>query len=145
MRFHILILCAVLGASATSDARAMKSWSYAEMVEKSDIVVIASVGKTTLTVSNEAIPNMGITGTRIATEATIVATLKGKPPKAITLHLIAMKGSAMPANGPNLIVFDSRPGVQYLMFLVKDKDGEYVPVTGQTDPVFSIEPLRARP
>jgi hypothetical protein len=39
------------------------------------------------------------------------------------------------ANGPNLIKF-SREHPPFLLFLVKERDGRYAPVTGQEDPAL---------
>ena len=49
--------------------------------------------------------------------------------------------SKLPRNGPNLLSFDPTAHKQYLMFLVKAKDGAYTPVSGQTDANWSVEPL----
>jgi hypothetical protein len=140
-----LVFAAVLGWSSVSDARASKSWSYAELFDKADVVVIASPGKTTITRTTQKIPNMSIEGWRVGTELNVVAVLKGKAPKAITLHHITLKDGGMMPNGPGLVRFDPKADTQYLMFLVKDTDGEYIAVSGQTDPAYSLEPVRARP
>ena len=45
-------------------------------------------------------------------------------------------------NGPGLVTFDPKDRKQYLMFLTRDRDGEYIAVSGQTDPDQSVEALR---
>ena len=48
-------------------------------------------------------------------------------------------------NGPMLVWFQPSKKERYLLFLKRSEDGLYVPVNGQTDPVFSIRSLGTSP
>jgi len=39
-------------------------------------------------------------------------------------------------NGPSLASFDAKEHTRYLLFLHREADGRYSPVSGQTDPAF---------
>ena len=42
-------------------------------------------------------------------------------------------------NGPNLASFDPKQNARFLLFLHRETDGRYSPVSGQTDPtLFSV-------
>jgi hypothetical protein len=47
-------------------------------------------------------------------------------------------------NGPELLSFESKGSTLYLLFLVRERDGRYAPVTGQTDPaLYSVIRLQS--
>jgi hypothetical protein len=69
---------------------------------------------------------------------------KGKKARDIVLRHYREASSQLSINGPGLVAFDPTAGTQYLMFLVREKDGRYAAVSGQTDPDMAIEPLALR-
>src|SRR2546425_9191479 len=46
--------------------------------------------------------------------------------------------SAPMRNGPSLLEFGGRIDELFLLYLVKEPDGRFAPITGQTDPAFSV-------
>ena len=68
--------------------------------------------------------------------------MKGTAGDNILLRHYKEASSGISKNGPGLVSFDPKDGKQYLMFLVREKDGRYVAVSGQTDPDLSIEALQ---
>ena len=104
-----------------AEARLVSMPSYQEMLAKSDLVVIANPITTTAdTREHSFLPNIW------------------------RQEKNGEKNSEL--NGPILVYFDpSRPsgrGSSYLLFLVREPDGRYSPVGGQTDPgLGSISPI----
>ncbi|HWB01778.1 MAG TPA: hypothetical protein VG796_02060 [Verrucomicrobiales bacterium] len=123
----------------TAAARLMRSWSKQELLDKSDLVVIAVPVSSTDTkepVSLPGTPHALATG--VKTKFTVSQILKGPEDlKEFTLH------HARPAdppgitiNGPSLVSFDGAKKQSFLLYLVREEDGSYAPVSGQTDPSF---------
>jgi hypothetical protein len=146
MRILGLILMMVL-ATGTAGARGMRSWTYRELVDAADVVAIVMPTKTKQRPEKAPLPDMpSVTAQRIETEFAIVAVLKGTPAdtKKLLLHHYADTRTGGIANGPLLVAFEPKDKPQYLVFLKKGSDGQYVAVTGQTDPMFSFEKLQQR-
>lgn len=162
-RTPALQLCALalaLAAAAPADARISRAWNYDDLHDAADLVVIAYATKTTVRPEQAELPNIyqtkpngttgPVMGQRVETELQVRAVLKGKPldakgkkSKLILLHHYAEVAGAGPVlDGPMLISFDPKAKTQYLMFLDRGPDGQYVAVSGQTDPWYSIDALR---
>lgn len=125
------------------------------MFDKSDLVVIATFVSTKNTDERSTLRDLShpVKVIGVATEFETYLVLKG--PKNITrfrLHHYRFQNTddALWVNAPQLIRLPTPPhdGVQYaghetfLMFLIKEPDGRYAPVTGQTDPAtFSVRDL----
>lgn len=142
-----------------AEARLVSILSYQEMLAKSDLVVIANPTTTTVDTSEHSfLPNIwrqGKNGEKnriesigVETVFTVCAVLKGDTVlKQFTLH--HYREAQIPSsevNGPGLVYFDpsdpSGRGSSYLLFLVRESDGRYAPVGGQTDPSLgSIIPI----
>ena len=146
MRTLAVILVIALGLGVAS-ARGMRSWSYKELVEASDVIAIITPSKTLLRKEKAPLPDMtGVEGQRVETEFTVVVMLKGSltDPKHLLLHHYKDIRTGGIANGPLLVAFDPKEKFQYLAFLKKGADGQYTAVTGQTDPWFSYEKLQTK-
>lgn len=120
------------------EARLTKSWTYKEMFDKSDLVVIAKFISTKDTNEHTTLqdltPPINVAG--VVTEFKSSLILKGaRDITTFQLHhyRLQSKDDLMIENGPALIRFAARHST-YLLFLTKKEDGRYVPVTGQTDP-----------
>ena len=145
-RFFAVAGLFLLGICGLAGARLAKSWSYQEMFDKSDVVVIATVAATNDT--PEHIPLPGFTSQPVIgveTKWTVSAVLKGGPMKELVLHHYRVNGFDAP-NGPNLVSFvltANPPGAQrsYILFLVREADGRYAPVVGQIDPYQAVRVL----
>ena len=150
----VLIASAILvcATPSQSDARAMMALSYQEMLEKSDLVVVATAkSKTDDTEEQAYLPNISsqdengnqsrIESIGVETVFAVAAVLKGdKTTKEFTLHHYRLgRTGTVEVNGPLLVFFDPSDTSQmnsYLLFLVREPDGRYAPTGGQTDPGF---------
>jgi hypothetical protein len=134
----ILGLFLVLTTVGTSSARITASWTYQQMYEKADLVVIAYGVSTRDTAErmtlNDLEPHVPVIG--VVSEFKTSLVLKG-PRDIGTFQLhhyrFASAHDQLAANSPDLIRL-SEAYLPFLMFLVKEADGRYAPVTGQTDP-----------
>lgn len=113
------------------------------MNDQADLVVIAKPVITTNTTEKATLPgispNIPVIGNETRFEVRLV--LKGdKNLKTIVLHHYQLANPNQPLlNGPMLAEFDPKQHYSFLLFLRRDTDGRYSPVTGQTDPaLFSI-------
>ena len=145
--------------ASVAEAREIRRWPYDQLWTAADIVVIAVPVSTRDRKETMPLPGARqvvakgkgapVVGQRMETVFRVVVTLKGKPVdakgRAVTrfpLHHYAVSGPIL--DGPTLVTFDLRAKKQYLMFLKAGEDGQYVAVSGQTDPWFSVEELRER-
>lgn len=140
-----------------SPARGMIVLSYQQMLEKSDVVVIATpMSKTTDTKEQAFLPNIWrqdkdgkqskIESIGVETVFSVSALLKGGATiKQITLHHYREAQISAELDGPSLVSFDPSDMSKrssYLLFLVREPDGRFAPVGGQTDPGYkAISPL----
>ncbi len=120
--------------------------TYQEMFDKADLVVIAMAGDTKDTNERaKLLKDIEVIG--VETEFTTRLTLKGpKEIRNFQLHHYRTPDDVFVTNGPHLVSIHLPPGrhPDFLMFLIKEKDGRYAPVTGQTDPAsFSVLELKS--
>lgn len=150
MKFLKVTLLVVLGltcAATQSQSRITIEQSYQELLERSDLVVIATpTTKTTDTKEVTYFPDMlhvDAEGRRTRVQATGVETrlecfaiLKGNSElKHIVLHHYRETSPPrVEADGPLLVSFDPSDQTNYLIFLVRERDGRFAPTGGQTDP-----------
>ena len=126
----------------------MSGWTYQDMLDKSDLVVIAEPTATKQTAEAMILPGISpdihVVGVETAFE--VSATLKGsKETKTLLLHhyRFADPSESKLLGAPDLAVFDPKTKQCFLLFLVRESDGRYAPVTGQTDPAdFSVLELK---
>jgi hypothetical protein len=146
----LLVTACLLVSTDVVVARAVRPWSYQELLEQSDLVVIASPAATNDT--KELVDFPGFAGQRaigVETRFTVSAVLKGdKALRDFVLHHYrpGSDGVIVP-NGPTFLSFvpvEPPPAIQrtYVLFLLREADGRYAPVVGQTDPGLAIRELR---
>lgn len=142
-----LILVLMFSAPRVMDARIVKPWTYQEMFDKADLVVIAEVLSTKDTEERSALqdlePHVDVIG--IVTDFKSRLTLKGSQNvKTFQLHHYRFQSEddKLAANSPDLVELSGQRQV-FLLFLVKERNGRYAPVTGQTDPAsFAVLELK---
>lgn len=142
-----ILLILMFSASGVMDARIVKPWTYQEMFGKADLVVVAEVLSTKDTGERSALqdlePHVDVIG--IVTEFKSRLILKGSQNvKAFQLHHYRFQSEddKLTADGPDLVELSGQHQV-FLLFLVKERDGRYAPVTGQTDPAsFAVLELK---
>jgi hypothetical protein len=136
-------------------ARAVRIWPYQELLAKSDLVVLATPTATNDT--NEHIDLPGFAGEHVIgveTKFTVSAVLKGdKAIKDFVIHHYRTtygQNIAHVPNGPTFVSFDpvANPTIAprtFILFLIRETDGRYAPVVGQTDPGGAVRELRSLP
>ncbi len=157
---NLMMAFALLGgAPGLAQARITRAWTYAELFAGADLVVIATPSATHQRKEQAELPGIvqtspdkksaPVIGQRIETTFKVLAVLKGLARDEtggttgiFYLHHYSEIGPSL--NGPLHVSFDPKAKLQYLMFLKRGFDGQYIAVSGQTDPWFSIEPLRER-
>lgn len=137
-------LLLVLAVPTLVNARVVQEWTYQEMFDKADLVVIAQVVFSKDTDErNILLDDIKVIG--VLTDFKTSLILKGpKNLMAFQFHhyrLQSQKDENI-VNGPDLVRIGSeRP--MFLLFLHKESDGKYAPVTGQTDPAsYSVLELK---
>jgi hypothetical protein len=129
--------------------------SFEEMFDRAHLVVIATATRTRDTNERKKLIDIDVIQTTrpelvreevigVETEFQSRLILKGsKDAKKFLLHHYRLAVEAEETNGPQFIRIPSGRHATFLMFLTKEKDGRYAPVTGQFDPavlsVFEIQ------
>jgi hypothetical protein len=148
----VLTTAFLLGLTGIVAARAVRIWPYQELLEKSDLVVLATPTATSDTKEHIDLP--GFVGEHVIgveTGFAVSAVLKGD--KALRHfvfhHYRTTDGSNIPhvPNGPTFVSFDpvanpTIPPRTFILFLLREADGRYAPVVGQTDPGGGVRELR---
>jgi hypothetical protein len=135
-----------------SQARLLETLGYQQLLDKSDLVVLAVPrSKTTDTKELSHLPKIwhqnkyglqgNIKSVGVETPFTVSVVLKGdKTVKTFTLHHYReAHPPEVELEGPLLVSFDPSDPTRrspYLLFLVREPDGRFAPTGGQTDPGF---------
>ncbi len=154
MKSARLIFCVaafLLVSAGMVGARAVRIWPYQELLKKSDLVVIAAPSATIDTKEHIDLPGFpGEPVIGVETRFTVSAVLKGDKliKDFILRHYRTADGTNIPhvPNGPSFVAFphvENPTSVQrtYILFLLREADGRYAPVVGQTDPELGIKEL----
>ena len=159
MRLKVLVLLLLLVAfPSLFVARLVQPWTYQEMFDKADLVVIAAWISTKDANEHSTLdlePPTKVIGVTSEFETRLV--LKGPNGiKEFQLHHYRFENEedARRPNRPALVIirppvrdkdgFEYPGGGTFVLFLTKEPDGRYAPVTGQTDPAaFSVLKLLA--
>jgi len=136
----------ILAAALLAQAREMRSWTYQELYDQADLVVIAKPISTQDASEKAVLPNISpdVHVVGLSTEFAISVVMKGdKSLKKCVLHHYRLTNpKEMRNNGPMLASFDLKQHTRFLLFLHQKADGRYAPVSGQTDPtMFSVQKL----
>jgi hypothetical protein len=143
----ILAVALMFAVLPVLNARITQAWTYQEMFSKADLVVIADVVSTSETEERSALtdvePHVAVIGVVTSFKSRLV--LKGSPSlSSFRLHYyrFQIEDDKLAANSPELIEISGKDQT-FLLFLTKEPDGKYAPVTGQTDPAsFSVLELK---
>jgi len=151
MKLYLFALCSALLLVSTGivGARATRLWPYQELLERSDLAVIATPTATSDTQEHIDLP--GFAGQRVIgleTRFAVSGVLKGdKTLKDFVLHHYrpGPDGMIVP-NGPTFVYFvvsenPSAPRRTYMLFLHREADGRYAPIVGQSDPGLGVREL----
>jgi hypothetical protein len=148
-RIVLLAIALLAGAVLPSQARLMAVLSYQELLDRSDLVVIARPRAITADTTERAFlldifrqdkdgKQSEIAAIGVETAFKIDAVLKGdKSVEQFVLHHYREANSpGVQVNGPFLVSFDPANPSSYLLFLVRETDGRFAAAGGQTDPGF---------
>lgn len=155
MKQAFIALIAIISLSQAATARFTPSFTHAELLKISDLVLIIEHDSTKASEEKDSLGGRG----RITT-AKVLTQLKGNfNEETITIHHFFYPNSP---NSPNHVTFPSKaastvalqiktPSVRgtryiqpirrFLAFLKKQEDGSYIPVTPQYDSKLSFIPL----
>lgn len=129
----------IFASFSVTDARTVRSWTDQELLDKSDLVVIAVPTATHDTKERGRLPGdnrQPVIG--VQTEFSVTAVLKG-PQKTRTVTVNHYRpDKIMAPNAPAFVSFDPRGVRAFRLYLVREANGSYVPVAGQQDPGLSI-------
>lgn len=141
IRFISAVLFLLTFAWQALEGRLTQHWTYQEMFNKSDLVVIAaflsSKDKSEHAVLPDYKPPLIVAEVLTKFEANLV--LKGpKDVKRFQLHHYRYKSDAdeWAVSDTPFLVKIPKYSPSFLLFLTRQSDGNYVPVTGQTDPAI---------
>lgn len=137
VRPFVITVLFILLSTAIVGARLISHMSYQELLDKSDLVVIATPTSTNDTKERIGLPGLvaqPVVG--VETKFEVSAVFKGdKALKDLVLHHYRADAITV-SNGPNLVSFDPEKKRTFLLFLVRETDGRYAPAFGQLDPGF---------
>ena len=149
-----LTLLFLLCIGFESLARVSPHWSYDTLNEKATLIVIATPTKVSACAEQATLPNIqtvwpdgqkeSVMVKGVETIFEILTVLKGgRDTTTLTLHhyAIADPEKAAVRGQPRLLSFEPKYQKRYLMFLIKEADGRYSAVSGQTDPADSVKEL----
>lgn len=142
-RILSLLLSLTCLLPAVASARLIATPTYQDLYDRADVVVIATpqVGTTT-DERLAALPGLqpDVPAVGVNTRLRVQAWLKGVPNATVVLHHYRLANPGQPLlNGPLLLDFDRADAPTLLLFLVREPDGRYAPIAGQTDPAgFSV-------
>jgi hypothetical protein len=138
-RLVALISVATVGAAASASAYTLPSYAYEDMFKMSDLVVIARPAASRDTgerhLDRHVSPPVPVAG--VVTVCDALYVLKGPKLKKFKLHHFRdlTDPNRVVIGGPTGISFDIPKNHRYLMFLVREPGGRFVPFAGQTDVV----------
>jgi hypothetical protein len=137
------IIAALLIVTMTllAEARLVRTWSYQELYDQADLVVIAKPALIQDTSEQTVLPNIApdVHVIGLSTDFNISVVMKGdKSLRTLVLHHYRLANpKELMLNGPELATFDPKQYTRFLLFLHREADGRYSPVSGQTDPAGS--------
>lgn len=153
VRLFFLATAFLVVSTGIVAARVVRIWPYQELLDKSDLVVIATPTATNDTKEHIDLPGfVGQPVIGVETRFTVSAVLKGdRALRDFAFHHYRTPDganiSSVP-NGPTFVSFDPAdekpPFIHrtYILFLRREADGRYAPIAGQTDPGLAIKELR---
>jgi hypothetical protein len=129
-----MVCIIVVGFASYSECREFRVWTYKELQETADLVVISHPSNVRLLNEKFDLPNIftqSSSGKKtpyhalgVETEFDVLATLKGADRKNLVLHHYRSNVGNIEINGPLLMKLDPQACEKFLMFLKKRDDGQ---------------------
>ena len=148
-------------------ARIHEHWSYERLRKEADLIVIATPISVRDTAERTTFPDVVRVDANdtnafarslmppnlipaIGVEATfeVLSVLKGVASgKTFVFHHLreAEKSNRVTYGGLGLVTFEAKEKKRFLLFLKRESDGRYAPLTGFTDAVLGVKDLGAYP
>ena len=135
LRTFALTAAFLLVSTGIASARLVRTWPYQELLDKSDLVVIATPTASGDTKEHVPLPGYTIQPViGVETKFEVSAVLKGeKALRNLVLHHYRADAISVD-NGPTLVSFNPAEKRIFLLYLVREPDGRYAPAFGQVDP-----------
>ena len=152
----IVPLLSILLLGTLAYARLHEYWPYDKLTKEADLIVIATPISTRDTAERTTLPDIvsvdannvrtSIPAIGVETTFTSLAVLKGDTNNTTVVFHHMREAEPHPSlNGPGLVAFDPKEKKRFLLFLKRESDGRYAPLTGQTDPDGGGKDLGAYP
>ena len=137
----IITTLLLLAGAFLAPARLINSWSHQQLYDQADLVIIAKPISTQESGEKAVLPNISpdVYVDGLSTQFDIDVVMKGEKSlkKCVLHHFRLTNPKEIMKNAPNLASFDPRQHNCFLLFLHREADGRYAPVSGQTDPALS--------
>ena len=155
MKTFLSVFSLVL-VSTTVFARIHEYWPYDRLAKEAEVIVISTPVSVRDTSERTTLPNIVSIGTNnvrssipaigVETTFTNLAVLRGDTNlTTVVFHHLREMESKPSFNGPHLVAFDPKEQKRFLLFLKRESDGRYAPLTGQTDPDGGVRDLGTYP
>jgi hypothetical protein len=127
------------------EAQLMYYWSYEEMFDKADLVVIARPLWTKDTDEYTTEPgDLRVIGVNTEFETRLVLKGKRNVKNFVLHHYRHVENKVAILNALQVLVFNPKDRDNtYLMFLIRERDGRYAPATGRDDPAAALSVLKS--
>lgn len=147
----LVVFALLVGLTGPAQSRLFRTWTYQELKDGSDLVVIAQPLASRRLEERNVLPDISRMPSRgddsryfargVETKFKVLTTLKGIELQSMVLHHYRSADEGPEINGPSFIEFDPKACDRYLLFLKNRNDGQYEGVAGQTDLILSIRKL----
>ncbi len=143
LRTLIVFFLAAAALTAAAQARESRWWSYRELQQKSDLIVIAKpVEVRHLDGLVEETPGSVHTVLGVETRFAVLAVLKGgRELRDLVLYHWRLRPDGSLWNAPVVTEFKPEACDKFLLFLVERSDGRFEAVAGQMDLYTSVKSL----
>jgi hypothetical protein len=144
---RITICLALLAITSLADAQRIHRLSYQQLLDTSDLVVIAEAESTQAT--DEIITpdktDLHFQYVGVSTTLRIAVVLKGdKGLRSCVVHHYKLADpETILVHGRALVTFDTSGKSDYLLFLKREEDGRYAPTTAPVNSELSIFLIRS--
>ncbi len=143
----ISILLIIMSFGTLSYAYLHKGWELKELTSKADLIVIATpkaksqeTGK--IKIIEDVSPEMKVIGLKTTFEVKCIFKGQIQNDTFILEHYYYQEEPTGYRGGPLLFTFKKDEYYrEYLMFLKKEKNANYAPLSGQTNPNYAIREL----
>ena len=151
LRACVIVFVLLAGLTGLAESRLFRTWTYQELKDGSDLVVIAQplasrhLEEKYVLPGISHMPSIGNDSRYLArgveTKFEILTTLKGAELQSVVLHHYRSADDGPEINGPLFMEFDRKACDKFLLFLKKRNDGQYEGIAGQTDLILSIKTI----